>query len=250
MEERRPSSHEDRPADDFHKEYRSRSPRRRDSWTRLSRRSRSRSRSSSWEDNARRDRREQYDENYRGRSGGKERPQRRGNWRQDRRGRGNTRRSSEESGDFQIVIDNLGTDATTDHIYEIFGVYGDIIDVSFGRSIRHPDERGVSACYVTYHSLEQARMACSHMDGGMIDRLDISVEMNTGRFGGRRRRNFNGGYEGEQEERYRRNGRLSSRLEQQGLVEEDQREYRSRSPRRASPSASGIGTSGDANMDY
>lgn len=81
-------------------------------------------------------------------------------------------RSRERSA--KIIVECVTTKTTSRHIREIFGAYGKINIVDFGPT-RQGD--GLSPVYIIFEDPDEARSAVDHMDGGMIDLVNVTVRI-------------------------------------------------------------------------
>jgi len=75
-----------------------------------------------------------------------------------------------------ILVGHLSPSVTKEHIVEIFSAYGSISSVEF---VNHEKtDGGLYRCMlITYHKLPDAQKAVKYMDGGMIDKNEITVAL-------------------------------------------------------------------------
>ncbi|ODV93431.1 hypothetical protein PACTADRAFT_52020 [Pachysolen tannophilus NRRL Y-2460] len=65
------------------------------------------------------------------------------------------------SGEFPIIlVKNLPYDITSEELYELFGKFGNILQIRKGNQ---PDTRG--SCFITYQNLKSARLANEKLSG-------------------------------------------------------------------------------------
>ncbi|XP_029655354.1 RNA-binding protein with serine-rich domain 1-B-like [Octopus sinensis] len=76
----------------------------------------------------------------------------------------------------KIFITGLSMNVNKDHIYEIFGVYGSILNVNIPSDITHP-QFSKGHAYVTFEDPDSAEDAVKHFNDGQIDGKMISVSL-------------------------------------------------------------------------
>lgn len=82
-----------------------------------------------------------------------------------------------------LHVRNLTRNVNADHLHEIFGIYGSVLNVEL--AVDHAVSLPKGYAFVEYASRELAEAAIEHMDGGQIDSNQISVSVVGQKAGGR-----------------------------------------------------------------
>ncbi|ORZ16472.1 hypothetical protein BCR42DRAFT_36540 [Absidia repens] len=73
----------------------------------------------------------------------------------------------------RLMVAQLTRNVNKDHIEEIFGVYGPLVEVDFPKHRRFKTNTG--RAFVEYETVEDAEKAIAHMDGGQLDGQIVTV---------------------------------------------------------------------------
>jgi RNA-binding protein with serine-rich domain 1 len=76
---------------------------------------------------------------------------------------------------YQIVVEKLTKNVTTEHLYEIFENFGRIVDVDLLMNHAHDRNRGTA--YIIYETQDEAEEAFKQMHGASLDGATIDVHL-------------------------------------------------------------------------